>query len=191
MTKYNWPWPWPNDYDTQTWLRYGHNVSLYWKWSSYLQQFKSYSPNRQTDTQTDLSEIITYPHTRMVKTFSFMCLNVLNYRLTFCYFENLKESLTTKKLGKNFKWSKQCCLCRSVNRRHQLHWRIQIFTAPIRGMGKVIISVCLSVHTLGGITTSPSHNTFTGPMSFTGGTQVTGHRFLLRNVPQWLVPVPF
>ena len=42
-------------------------------------------------------------------------------------------------------------------------------TACIRQMGKVIVSVCLSVHT-----PSPSHNTSTGTMSFLGVTPVTG-----------------
>ena len=47
-----WPWPWPNDLDTQTWPRYGQDVTPYQKWSFYVNSFKSYSPNRQTCTQT-------------------------------------------------------------------------------------------------------------------------------------------
>ena len=38
------------------------------KWGSYLYRFKCYSPNSQTDTQTNRPESnYTYPHTRMVK----------------------------------------------------------------------------------------------------------------------------
>ena len=47
-----WPWPWPNDLDTQTWPRYGQDITPYQKWSFYVNWFKSYSPNRQTDRQT-------------------------------------------------------------------------------------------------------------------------------------------
>ena len=42
-------WPWPNDLGTQTWPRYGQDVTWYQKWSFYVNSFKSYSPNRQTD----------------------------------------------------------------------------------------------------------------------------------------------
>ena len=47
------PWPWPHDLDTQTWPRYGRDVIPYQKWSFYVNSFKSYSLNRQTDTHTD------------------------------------------------------------------------------------------------------------------------------------------
>ena len=47
-----WLWPWPNDLETQTWPRYGQDVTPYQKWSFYVNSFKSYSPNRQTDRQT-------------------------------------------------------------------------------------------------------------------------------------------
>ena len=47
-----WPWPWSNDLGTQTWPRYYKDVCVYQKWSSYLQWFKSYHLNRQTDRQT-------------------------------------------------------------------------------------------------------------------------------------------
>ena len=58
-----WPWPWPIDLDTQTWPRYGQDVTSYQKWSFYVNLFKSYSPNRHTDT----TETLPLPHTREVK----------------------------------------------------------------------------------------------------------------------------
>ena len=60
--------------------------------------------------------------------------------------------------------------------------RILIFAARIRRMGKVIFSVCLSVHTRRGAP-SPSYDTSTGPMSFKGGTPVTGPSSLPRGYP--------
>ena len=36
------------------------------KWSFYVKRFKSYSLNRQKHRQTDMTENITYPHTRVV-----------------------------------------------------------------------------------------------------------------------------
>ena len=39
--------------------------SMYWKWSANVQWFTSYTLNRYTDTQTDLTAIIPNPHTRM------------------------------------------------------------------------------------------------------------------------------
>ena len=48
-----WPWPWSNDLDTQTWPRYGQDVTPYQKWSFYVNWFKSYSPNTQTHRHTD------------------------------------------------------------------------------------------------------------------------------------------
>ena len=70
----------------------------------------------------------------------------------------------------------------------------KIFTARIQGMGKVIVSVCLSVHTHPIILPlvpcpfqrgypSPSHNTSTGPMSFPEGIPVTSPRSLPRGYP--------
>ena len=50
--RWPWPWPWSNDLDTQTWPRYGQDVPSYQKWSFYVNWFKNYSPNRQTDTDT-------------------------------------------------------------------------------------------------------------------------------------------
>ena len=48
-----WSWPWPNDLDTQTWPRYGQDVTPYQKWSFYVNLFKSYSrTDRQTHRQT-------------------------------------------------------------------------------------------------------------------------------------------
>ena len=46
-----WPWPWPNDLGTQTWPGYGQDVTPYQKWSFYVNSFKSYSPNGQTDSK--------------------------------------------------------------------------------------------------------------------------------------------
>ena len=62
-------------------------------------------------------------------------------------------------------------------------WRI--FTARVRSTtGRYCFRRCLSVHTGGGgFTPSPSHNTSPGPMSFSGGTPVTGPRFLYGGVP--------
>ena len=65
-----WPWPWPNDLDTQTWPRYGQDVTSYQKWSFYVNWFKSYSSNRQTDRhthkhtdrQTDTTKTLPLPH---------------------------------------------------------------------------------------------------------------------------------
>ena len=69
---------------------------------------------------------------------------------------------------------------------------LHFITARIRRMGKVIVSVCLSVHTWG----PPSYNTSTGPMSFPGVPHL--HPIILplvpcpfQGVPQWLVPGPF
>ena len=45
---------------------------------------------------------------------------------------------------------------------------ISVITAHIRRMGKVMFSVCLSVHTGWWVTLSPSHNTSTGSMFFLG-----------------------
>ena len=57
---------------TQTWPRYGQDVTPYQKWSFYVNSFKSYSPNRQTHTQihrhTDTTKTLPLPHTREVKT---------------------------------------------------------------------------------------------------------------------------
>ena len=74
-----------------------------------------------------------------------------------------------------------------------------IFTARVRSTpGRYCFHRCLSVYTWGRVTPSPSHNTSTGPMSFLGGTPVTGPRFLPGRypsprwgVPQSLVPGPF
>ena len=64
QTKLNWctgskisifmrsPWPWSNNPDTQTWPRYGQDVTPYQKWSFYVNCFKSYSLNRPTDRHT-------------------------------------------------------------------------------------------------------------------------------------------
>ena len=59
--------------DTQTWPKYGQDVLAYQKSSFYVKGFKSYSLNRQrqkhghtdrhTDTQTDITENVIYPHT--------------------------------------------------------------------------------------------------------------------------------
>ena len=79
-----WPWPqtsqtkihwWPgsqisifhmydNDLDTQIWPRYCRDVPPYQIWSFYVNSFKSYSPNRHTDT----TKTLPLPHTREVKT---------------------------------------------------------------------------------------------------------------------------
>ena len=45
-------WPWSNDLDTQTWPRYDQDVTPYQIFSFYVNWFKSYSLNRQTDTHT-------------------------------------------------------------------------------------------------------------------------------------------
>ena len=45
--------PWPNDFDTQTWPRNCQNVQPHQKWSFYVNWFKRFSLNRQTDRQTD------------------------------------------------------------------------------------------------------------------------------------------
>ena len=58
-----WPWPWPNNLGTQTWPRYGQDVTSYQKWSFYVNWFKSYSPNRHADTTKTLPP----PLTREVK----------------------------------------------------------------------------------------------------------------------------
>ena len=60
-----WPWPWSNDLDTQTWPRYCQDVPPHQNWSFYVDWFKSYSPNRQTDTTKPLP----LPHTREVNIF--------------------------------------------------------------------------------------------------------------------------
>ena len=56
-----WPWPWPNEIDTQTWPRYCQDVPPHQKWSFYVNWFKSYSPNRQTHSQTDTHTTKTLP----------------------------------------------------------------------------------------------------------------------------------
>ena len=53
-----WPWPGPNDLDTQTLPRYGQDVTPHQKWSFYVNSFRSYSLDRQTDTHTH-----THTHT--------------------------------------------------------------------------------------------------------------------------------
>ena len=52
-----------NDLDTQTWPRYGQDVTSYQKLSCYVNCFKSYSPNRQTDTHTHIMKTLHLPHT--------------------------------------------------------------------------------------------------------------------------------
>ena len=61
-------WPWPNDHDTQTWPRYGQDVPSYQKWSFYVNWFKSYSLNRQTDT----TKTLPLPHTREVTILAYL-----------------------------------------------------------------------------------------------------------------------
>ena len=66
------PGPWPNDPHTQTWPRYGQDLSPYQKSSFYVNSFKTNSLNRQTDrhtdTQTDTTKTLPLLHTREVKT---------------------------------------------------------------------------------------------------------------------------
>ena len=74
VAKFSMRWPWSNDLDTQTWPRYSQDVTPYQKWSFYVNSFKSYSPNRQTDrhtrthtdTDTDTTKTLLLPHTRQV-----------------------------------------------------------------------------------------------------------------------------
>ena len=56
-----WPWPWSNDLDTQTWPRYGQDVTPYQKRSFYVNCFKSYSLNGHT--HTDTMKTLPLPHT--------------------------------------------------------------------------------------------------------------------------------
>ena len=45
--------------------RYDVDIPAYQKWNLYVNRFKSCSLNRQTHKHTDMTENITYPHTRM------------------------------------------------------------------------------------------------------------------------------
>ena len=66
-------------------------------------------------------------------------------------------------------------------------WKIVLLLPACKGWGKVTVSVCCQStpgRGGGGGTPSPSHNTSTGPMSFLGGTPVTGTRSLLGGIPQ-------
>ena len=49
---------WSNDLGTQTWPRYGQDVTLYQRWSFYVNLFKTYSSNRQIGTHTDMTKNI-------------------------------------------------------------------------------------------------------------------------------------
>ena len=59
-----WLWPLPNDLDTQTWPRYGQDVTPYQKWSFYVNSFKV---KAQTDRHTDMMKKLPLPHTWEVK----------------------------------------------------------------------------------------------------------------------------
>ena len=63
---------------------------------------------------------------------------------------------------------------------------LHFITTGILRMGKVLFSVCPQ-HLGEGVTLSPSHYTSIGPMSFVGGTPVTGPKSLLEGTR---VPVP-
>ena len=102
-----WPWHLPNDFDTQTWLRYGHDVPPYVQWSFYFKNFESYSPSRQTQAHgcTDtLYKNITF------------CAYVLG--IIFCVKTVNSEDDTFKldlhAFNDNFSWTTQRCMYFSI-----------------------------------------------------------------------------
>ena len=106
---WSWPWSWPITLTLKP--RYDQVVSEYKflaKW------FKSNSLNghteTQTDTQIDPTEIITYPHTRMVK------------------IESLKTNMTLMKMRS------------LVNKAHSHFKTIKMFMVPVKSNYGVLVS---------------------------------------------------
>ena len=83
-----WPWPWPNDLDTQTWLGYGQDVPPYQKWSFYVKEFKSYSPNRQKDIHIHIKTVWIH----YLPAYAGSKNDIWSRRINFRIFDRLHES---------------------------------------------------------------------------------------------------
>ena len=61
-----WPWPWPDDMDVQTWPRYSQDVHAYQNEVSRSSLLKVRARTEQTDTQTNATQRITTPYSRVL-----------------------------------------------------------------------------------------------------------------------------